>query len=385
MAVNSAFPLGTLVCTYRRSAKLTQRELAVKAGLSVAALRDYEQGRRRRLRPSSLAALTSALDLNADQAADLERAAAIPRGDPHPVPLPRPSWNAFGSAPIADSSGHDRGLRLAMLGPLEAWRDGTPLSLGPPARRAIFGLLVLDPGVLVRRDTIIDVLWRDAPPRTAAGLVQAHVSRIRGLLAPSKHVAGTDRVLNSVSGGYRLILSGSELDLLAFRDLAALAAGAQTSGDVLTAAELYHRAIGLWRGDPLADVDVLSAHPGVTALKQELAGVLLRYAEIACALGQPYRVLPRLQAFADAEPLNELAHARLMIALAGAGQQAAAIRVYADMQLRLDRELGLYPGEELSEAYGRVLRQDIRAGNGQRAHALPPASLASRENRRTWR
>jgi DNA-binding SARP family transcriptional activator/transcriptional regulator with XRE-family HTH domain len=373
MEIDSAFPLRALVCMYRRSAELTQRELAMKAGLSVAALRDYEQGRRRRLRPHSLAALIRALDLNADQAADLERAAAIPRGSSGSVSLPRPARNGFGSAPIADSSGQDRGLWLTMLGPLEAWRDGTPLSLGPPARRAVLGLLVLDPGVLVRRDTIIDVLWRDAPPRTATDLVQAHVSRIRGLLAPSKHAASISRVLNSVQGAYRLILSGNELDLLVFRHLAALAAGAQASGDVMSAAELYDHAIGLWRGDPLADLDVLSAHLGVTALKQELANVLLRYAEVACVLGQPFRVLPRLQALADAEPLNELAHARLMIALAGAGQQAAAIRIYSDMQSRLDRELGLYPGEELSEAYERVLRQDIRAGSRQRARALPPA------------
>jgi tetratricopeptide (TPR) repeat protein len=52
-----------------------------------------------------------------------------------------------------------------------------------------------------------------------------------------------------------------------------------------------------------------------------------------------------------------------MIALAGSGHQAAALRVYEDARSRLDRELGIYPGEELAEAYVRVLRQDIRAGD----------------------
>ena len=207
------------------------------------------------------------------------------------------------------------------------------------------------------------------------------MSRIRGLLEPSNRVAGIDRMLDSVGGAYRLNLSGNELDLLVFRDLAARAAAAQANGDVMTATELCDRAIGLWRGDPLADVDVLSAHPGVTALKQELTGVLLRYAEVACALGQPYRVLPRLQTFANAEPLNELVHARLMIALAAAGQQAAALHVYEVMRSRLDRELGLYPSEDLAEAYVRVLRQDIHAGNGKRSHALPPALTASAARR----
>jgi DNA-binding SARP family transcriptional activator/DNA-binding XRE family transcriptional regulator len=366
-----ASQLGSMVRAYRRGAKLTQRELAARAGLSVAALRDFEQGRRIRPRPNSLAALAGALGLSPDQTAGLARAAAVPRQPSYPMLLPRPPADDFSSAP-AEDSGRGQGLWLAVLGPLEAWQGGTPLRLGPPARRAVLGLLSLNPGVLVRRDTIVDVLWGWAPPRTAVGLVQAHVSRIRRLLESAKRSAGSDRALDSARGAYRLVLSNDELDLLAFRGLAARAAAAHASGEDMAAADFYERAVRLWRGEPLADVDVLSAHPGVTALKQELAGVLLRYAEVACALGQYYRVLPRLRALADAEPLNELAHARLIIALASTGQQAAAIRIYEDMRLRLDRELGLYPGEELAEAYLRVLRQDTRAGNGERLRARPP-------------
>jgi DNA-binding SARP family transcriptional activator/transcriptional regulator with XRE-family HTH domain/tetratricopeptide (TPR) repeat protein len=369
--------LGSLVRRYRRDARLTQRELAAKAGLSVAALRDFEQGRRCRPRPNSLAALADALGLSPDQAADLMRAAAVPRRPSHSVPLPRPGQDVLGSASAADSAGRRQGLWLSVLGPIEAWQGGTPLSLGPPARRAVLGLLLLETGVLVRRDTIVDALWGGAPPHTAVGLVQAHVSRIRRLLQSRKRFADGDRVLDSAGGAYRLILPDDELDLLAFRELAARAAAEHTSGDDMAAADFYERAVRLWRGEPLADVDVLSAYPGVTALKQELAGVLLKYAEIACALGQHYRVLPRLRTLANAEPLNELAHARLIIALAGAGQQAAAIRVYEDMRSRLDRELGLYPGEELAEAYLRVLRQDIHAGNGGRPPARPPALVTT--------
>ena len=254
-----------------------------------------------------------------------------------------------------------RGLWLVALGPLEAWRDGTLLSLGPPARCAVLGLLLLCPGVALRRETIIDALWGEAPPRTAAGLVQAHVSRLRRVLEPRKRSAGGNGVINSVGGAYRLSLSGNELDLLVFRDLSARAAAAWADGDDVTACELYEHALGLWRGDPLADVDLLIRHPSVSLLREQLVGVLLRYAEVACALGEYRRVLPRLRALAVAEPLNEPANARLMIALAGSGQQAAAICVYEDLRSRLDRELGLYPGEELAEAHLRILRQEIRA------------------------
>jgi DNA-binding SARP family transcriptional activator len=114
-------------------------------------------------------------------------------------------------------------------------------------------------------------------------------------------------------------------------------------------------------------VALLYGHPGITLLRQELISALLRYAEVACALGQYHRVLPRMRGLAAAEPLSEPVHARLMIMLAGSGEQAAAIRVYED--LRLDRELGLYPGEELAVAHMRVLRRHIRPTMGAGARA----------------
>src|SRR5262252_9149826 len=131
---NPTSGLGSVVRTYRREAGLTQRELAARAGLSVAALRDFEQSRRRRPRRNSLAALAGALGLDPDQAASLARAAALPRQRPGAVPSPRPVQDDSGFARTAHSSGRGGGLWLSALGPLEAWGDGTPLSLGPPAR-----------------------------------------------------------------------------------------------------------------------------------------------------------------------------------------------------------------------------------------------------------
>jgi DNA-binding SARP family transcriptional activator/DNA-binding XRE family transcriptional regulator len=365
--------LGTLLRAYRHEAGMTQRELAAKAGLSVAALRDLEQSRRHRPRANSLAALAGALDLSSDQSARLSRAATRPRPAQASMPPPRPAQQGSGSGHFrtAPPAGSDQGLWLAALGPLEAWAEGTPLPLGPPARRAMLGLLLMQPGALVRRDKIVDVLWGGSPPPTAVGLVQAHMSRIRKLLNSPGHFGGRAAAIGSVKDAYRLTVSDQEVDLLMFRNLAAFAAQARAEGDDDTAAEYYERAMGLWRGEPLADVELLRGHPGITALKQELIGDLLGYAEVACALRQHRRVLPRLRALANAEPFNESAHAHLMIALAGSGQQAAALRFYQDVRSRLDRELGICPGEEITEAYLRVLRQDIVAADGGRPHDHP--------------
>ena len=363
----SAF--GVLVRTYRHEAGLTQQELAAKARLSLAALRDIEQSRRRRPRPSSVTALADALGLDFAQRAGIMQASR--------APAVAPSARQGDQAEAPDQRANGQGLWLTVLGPLRGWRNGAPVSFGPPMRQAVLGLLLLDANAGVRRDSIIDALWGEHPPRTAVNLVQAHMSRLRKSLEPQGGPADDD-VLDSVGGAYRIRLSSAELDLLRFRDLTVRAASRRKSGDIEAACALYEDAVGLWHGDPLADVEGLAGHPGIASVRQELTNALMHYAELASASGQHSRVLPRLRSLAAMEPLDETVHARLMIALAGAGQQAAAIDVYEVMRSRLDREFGLYPGADLTEAHLRVLRQEISTRSAPRPAPGAPVRFASR-------
>src|ERR1700683_4289472 len=114
-----AFEFGSLVRAYRGETGLTQRQLAARAGLSVAALRDFEQYRRRWPRPDSLAALAAALGLDPDQTAGLARAAALPRRGHIAVPSLRPPLDKYGLARESDTSGCRAGLWLAVSGPLK--------------------------------------------------------------------------------------------------------------------------------------------------------------------------------------------------------------------------------------------------------------------------
>jgi ornithine cyclodeaminase len=66
-----------LLQKFRRAAGLTQQDLAVRAGLSAAAIRDLEQCRTRRPRPDSVDALAGALRLGPADAALLSRGAFI--------------------------------------------------------------------------------------------------------------------------------------------------------------------------------------------------------------------------------------------------------------------------------------------------------------------
>ena len=261
-------------------------------------------------------------------------------------------------------------LRLGVLGPLEAsLGGGQRVPLGPPRQRAVLGMLALSPNILVHREEIIDRLWPDCPPATAVDLVQAYVSRLRGALAPASPVRSRRALVASLGAGYRLQLEPDELDLTVFLRAAARADAAAAAADHARACDLYDQALGLWRGRPLADLELLRTSPLVTALGEQQSAVVMRYAFAAASAGEPGRVLPQLQLLAEQEPLDERVHAALMTALASGGQQAAALAVYAELVARLDDQLGVRPGPGLVEAHLRVLRQDL-------VHLKPGAATA---------
>jgi DNA-binding SARP family transcriptional activator/tetratricopeptide (TPR) repeat protein len=254
-------------------------------------------------------------------------------------------------------------LQLQALGPLTAWRDGRRLELGPARQRSVLGLLAAQPNALVRRTTICEALWGDSPPETAVSMIQSYVSRLRRLLDPARAAgaAGGSPILVAAGSGYRLQVTAEQLDVIAFGELHAKARSAARDGRDETACEFYEQAMALWQGEPLADLDALHGHPAVVGLARQWAGAVEEYADAACPLGRHRQVLGLLQALTVREPLNERAHARLMIALAGSGQQAAALEVFEAVRSRLDSELGIWPGAELAAARTRVLNQDVPA------------------------
>ena len=329
-----------LVRRHRCSAGLTQQGLADSAGISVGVVRDLEQGRTAHLRAGSASRLSRALGLDECQAAEFRL-----------VLLRRVAHRG-------DRSGE---MRLSVLGPLTAWRRGVPLALGAPRQRAVLALLALNANTGVHREMIIDALWQDDPPGSALNLVQAYVSRLRRVLDPGRPPRDAAGLLVSAGTCYRLRVAAGQLDLLASREFAGRARTAASSGDVATACELYEQALGLWRGEPLAELDVLRGHLAVAELAQQHAALVTDYAAAASAAGLQQQVIPQLRSLAGREPLNEKAHAQLMIALAGCGQQAAALQIYEDLRRLLDDQLGVYPGAELASAHQAVLRQQLPA------------------------
>lgn len=340
--------LGDHIRGLRHSAGLTQQQLADKSGLSVAAIRDLEQGRVARPRRDSSRRLAKALG---------------PAGQQQLLLLPddnqadrTPPWPGQFRADRATGTG----VRIAVLGPLRVLRDGREMPLGRAGQRAVLGLLALSQDAALHRDLIIDALWDGKPPPSAVSILQTHVSRLRSLLAKSaRGCSGAPPLLVSEGASYRLQVTADQLDLVEFGHLADRARDAAGSGNPVAACDAYEAALRLWRGEPLADIEVLRAHPAVRFAAQWQVSVVAEFAKTACEVGWYEWPLPALRAAALADPLNEQAYSWLMIALAGLGNQAEALRIYDDLRRRLDEQLGVMPSAVLADAHARVLRQEL--------------------------
>jgi DNA-binding SARP family transcriptional activator/transcriptional regulator with XRE-family HTH domain len=338
----------TLLREHRRAAELTQRELADAARVSIGVIRDLEQGRTVSLRAHSGWSLSSALGLDESRASEFMLAICG-----------QPAFTAGTAGTAGTVNSRVAGLRLSMLGPLTGSLEGRELQLGTSAQRAVLAMLALSPDVLVHRESIIDVLWADDPPASAVNQVQKHVGRLRRVLDPGRSPRDAGGRLVSTGTSYRLRVKAPQLDLLAYRDLVTRAHAARRGDGPAIACKLYTRALELWRGDPLADVDAMRRHPAVHELREQRIAATIAFAETASDAGWYELALPHLSRLTASEPLHEYAHALLMTALAGNGQRAAALQVFENLRQRLASLLGMSPCAEVSAAQRRVLRGEI--------------------------
>jgi DNA-binding SARP family transcriptional activator/tetratricopeptide (TPR) repeat protein len=330
--------IGEILRRHRLTARLTQRELADRSGLSLRALRDLERGRVRAPREQSISRLADALGLS-----DLDRRRLCAVSGTLPL-----------STPVTAVP-----LDAAVLGCLRLCRGGAEIKLPSPMLRNLFGTLAIQPGTTVSHAEMIDVLWGDRPPRSHRRLLSAYGRQLRDLVEGNETTPDRMRIVPA-RAGWRLEIDEDDLDLLRFDALSEQGRRAYAGGDHDAAVDPYARALDCWRGPVLADLDPrLRQHPAAVAVEDRRIAVALALADLATGLGHYERAVAALRPVMGDHPLHEGICARLMLALAGTGQQAGALSSFAELRDRLAQELGIEPGPELQRAYVRVLRQDL--------------------------
>jgi DNA-binding SARP family transcriptional activator len=231
-------------------------------------------------------------------------------------------------------------IELRLLGPFEG---SVPLPGGKP--KALLARLALDPGQVIPASSLIDDLW-EAPPPSAPKVLQAHVSALRKALGPD--------AIETRPPGYAL--RGMTSDLVRFETLTERAA---TEHEAARRAQLLREALGLWRGEPLAEFVREPFAPAAAGRLAELRlEVLTQRVDADLQLGRHDELVRELTQLVDTEPLREQLRAQLMLALYRAGRQVEALAVYRSGRRLLVDELGVEPGRRLQELERAILRQD---------------------------
>jgi ABC-type transport system substrate-binding protein/DNA-binding SARP family transcriptional activator len=257
-----------------------------------------------------------------------------------------------------------------VLGPVEAAIGGRSLPLGARKQRAVLAMLVLEANRPVSADRLIEGLWGETAPPSAAKMVQLYISQLR------KTLRGTDVAIETRGRGYQLTCEPDDVDVVRAERLVA------TAAEETTANGHAREALALWRGPPLADV---ADEPFAAAEIRRCEELWLRAKELAIdselAAGRHEEALRELAGPATDHPLREHFQAQRMLALYRSGRQAEALEAYRAARTRLVDEIGSEPGPELRRLHEAILHQDPALDAPERARparAVPAARPASR-------
>jgi DNA-binding SARP family transcriptional activator len=266
-----------------------------------------------------------------------------------------------------------RPVEFRILGPLEVVAAGRRVPIKPAKARALLALLLLDPGRPVSADRLIDELWAEAPPASAAVSLRVLVSRLREALTSS----GAPDAIETRSRGYALCAEPGQIDAGRFEALLAGGREELERGHPQTAAATLRDALALWRGPALADLSDYLAIAGEAARLDELKFVALEErvdADLACARHD--LVVGELEQLVRAQPFRERLWRALMLALYRCGRQADALAAFNQVRERLVGELGIEPSPGLRELQQQILEQSPELLLGSRepgARGAPPA------------
>ncbi|GHE24009.1 AfsR/SARP family transcriptional regulator [Streptomyces capillispiralis] len=270
-------------------------------------------------------------------------------------------------------------MRLNLIGPLQVITDdGREHAPNAPKIGRMLAVLALQPREAVPTTVLIQELWGQNPPRSAAKTLQTHVYHARRMFQEERVTAAGRNLLVARAPGYEFRVNDDEVDVSSFEQHLRQARWESRSGQLERAAHEVNRALALWRGPVLSGVPVGTVLAGRIARVEELRiNALELRIEIESRLGRQRDLLPDLRALVEEFPLHEWFHGQLISALHHAGRRSEALQAYHALYGILQKELGLEPSEDL-----RRLQAEILGSSGGEEPSGPHRRLETPETTR---
>jgi ATP/maltotriose-dependent transcriptional regulator MalT/two-component SAPR family response regulator len=202
----------------------------------------------------------------------------------------------------------------------------------------------------VAKETILEELWPDHELEKSQGLFHTSLYYLRQILDKIGH---PDLIFYQ-NKHYALAAKTYTTDRIQFQEL--ITAGFNDETPLEKAADFLERAIALYTGDYLQELDYLWILPDREYLKNFYFEARLRLARHYLHQKDFNPAIHHLQILAGLDSLSEEIHRLLMTAYAGLGHHSAVREQYALLRAVLKNELGIEPSHETAAVYNRLCR-----------------------------
>ncbi|MET4923856.1 BTAD domain-containing putative transcriptional regulator [Streptomyces sp. PSRA5] len=224
--------------------------------------------------------------------------------------------------------------------------------MGRNRQLTVLAALLLHTNRIVAVNSLIDAVWRSAPPATADKQIQTCVWRLRNAFAAAG--APVD-LIETEQGGYRIRLGDEDLDAHAFEKAVRRARDLVAVGELEQATAEYRSALALFRGQPLADLSGPLTYAVAAHWEERRFSVLEEWLDVGLTLGRHAELISELKPLVAEYPMRERLCAQLMTALHLSQRRAEALTVYRNNRLTQINNLGLEPGAGLQKLHQKIL------------------------------
>jgi DNA-binding SARP family transcriptional activator len=245
---------------------------------------------------------------------------------------------------------------VSLLGPLRITNGEASVRVTAAKQRSLIAALAVSAGDVVPVDSLAEAIWDSVPPASWQVTLRNYIKRLRSTLG-----ADAGGRLFTSPPGYVLQASRSEIDLLAFEELARAGLAAASAGNWLQASAKLSAAATLWRGTPFVDIPSRNIRDEHVPYLEELRLAVLETridAEIQLSQFAAADAIPELRRLAARHPARERLRGLLMLALYRTGRQADALAVFREARQFCVDELGVEPGYDIKDLHQRILVAD---------------------------
>jgi predicted ATPase/DNA-binding SARP family transcriptional activator len=254
----------------------------------------------------------------------------------------------YGRCVVEDNLLETANLSIQVLGHFQVWYQGDLLVWPTQKSKALFQILLIEPGRLVPTDQLMDYLWPDLPPSKAKNNLWVTISQLRHVLEPGLPARARSAYVLKQGEGYRF---NSESDYWLDCELFTTnLTVSQSAANVNESIAVWEAALNLYQGDYIEDEPYAEwvQHPRAQ-WRRRYEQLLTNLADAYGQNGNFHQAITHCRKALALDNTNETVYRLLMRCHVSLGERGPALKVYNEVVQVLQDEIGVDPMRETKE------------------------------------